>query len=186
MFRALSSGVALALVAGLTVLAVPARAMPEFIPDLSSASIGSTTTLRAIVREQARLEVPALVVFTVTDVASDTPQDGTALVRATEVVLTPTHRLLVAIAPTSSAFVDAAGKSSWSATKVKWAGLALSGAVVPAGRLAGASEYQPLMSCSAGVASCSATLKFTLEADPSQTTAGSQTLVAAYRVSSVL
>lgn len=164
-----------------------ASASPEFVPDLNSGnSLANTSTFRAHVSEQARVEVPPLVVFNVTNVAMDTPQDGAAVIRVVDLVLAPNRKLLVTIAPQSDAFSDVAGQTSWSASKVTWSAVGTQGAVVRSGRLAGASAYVEVMTCSAGLPTCSATLKFVLEADESQLIAGTHTLVGVYRVSSVL
>ncbi len=164
-----------------------AVASPEFVPDLNSGNtLANTSTFRAHVNEQARVEVPPLVVFNVTNLAMDTPQDGTAVIRVVDLVLAQNRKLLVTIAPQSDSFTDVAGQVSWRASKVVWSVVGFQGAVSRSGRLAEASAHVEVITCAAGLPACGATLKFTLEADESQIVAGTHTLVGLYRVSSVL
>lgn len=158
----------------------------EFIPDLSQpVDLQSTTTFEIKMREQAKLEVPAFVLFDVVDVAKDTPQNGVADLMAKDIVLAPGHKLLVQIAATSDSFADQAGKPSYSASNVTWQHGAVQGGSGIDGNLGKANEYRDIMVCSAGGPCESAELKFTLVADPTQSVAGGHVLVGTYRASSI-
>ena len=159
----------------------------EFIPDLASpVTLAATTQFKINVKEQAKIEVPALVTFDVTDVALDTDQSGVSKVRATNIVLAPNHKLKVQIAAQTARFSDATGAPSYAASKVTWTHGAVTGGTGAAGALAGAGEFQDLLLCNAGGPCESASLKFKLLADPTQSVAGTHTLVGTYKVSSVI
>ncbi len=164
-----------------------AAAAPEFIPDLAGpAVLAAQTQVRVHVKEQARLEVPALVEFDVVNVAQNTDQTGVSRVRATAVVLAPNHKLKVQIAAATARFSDAAGAPSYLASKVTWTHGAVTGGAGTAGALAGAGEYQDLLLCDPGGPCETAALKFKLLADPTQSVAGTHTLMGTYKVSSII
>lgn len=159
----------------------------EFIPDLSAPfTAASTTTFRVCARQQARVTVPGLVVFNVTDVAQATPQDGTAAISADHIALFAGRHLEIAIAPAADAFVDETNQLSYAASKVSWAGLGSSQASVVPGAFVGAATYAPFLVCAANTNACAGTVQFTLAADPSQSVAGQHVLLGMYRVTSVL
>ncbi len=165
-----------------------ALAAPEFIPDLGAGpvNLGAQTEFRIYMKEQAKIEVPALVVFDVVDVAADTNQNGVSDVKATHIVLAPLHKLKIQIAAAAASFTDGTGAASYAASKVTWTHGAVSGGVGAPGALAGAGEYQDLMLCDRQGPCESAALKFKLLADPSQSVAGTHTLMGNYKVSSVV
>lgn len=174
-------------IAAVSVLAGGSSFAAEFIPDLSGpAVLGAQTQFRVHVKEQARLEVPALVEFDVVNVAQDTEQTGVSKVRATAIVLAPNHKLKVQIAAAAARFSDQAGAPSYLASKVTWTHGAVTGGTGTAGALAGAGEYQDLLLCNAGGPYETALLKFKLLADPTQSVAGSHTLMGTYKVSSII
>lgn len=159
----------------------------EFIPDLSEpTALGLHTTFQVRVREQAKLEVPALVSFEVTDSTLPTPQTEPSLVRATGIVLQPDHSLLIQIAAGASYFTDAQGVSTYAASKVTWAHGAVTGGQGITGTLGAPGDYRPLLVCQPGGACESASLRFVLGADPEMHSAGTHTLVCSYRASSIL
>ena len=159
----------------------------EFIPDLASpVTLAAQTQFRVNVKEQAKIEVPALVVFDVIDVAQDTDQNGVSKVRATAIVLAPNHKLKIQIAAAANTFTDAAGAASYAATKVTWSHGAVTGGTGTAGALGTAGTFQDLMLCDSGGPCESASLKFKLLADPTQSVAGTHTLMGTYKVSSVI
>lgn len=161
--------------------------LTQFIPDLSApVTLAIRTRFRARVRQQARIEVPATVVFNVTDVAQSTAQEGTSLLRASSIVLRPQHRLRIQIAAATNNFADQTGQASYPASKVSWVHGAVSGGTGRNDQLGGANVYRTIMTCNAGGPCTSAALKFTLSADPTQSASGMHTLVGHYRVSSVL
>lgn len=165
--------------------AADARAS-EFIPDLGAPVVlTSQTQFKIVLKEQARVEIPATVVFNVTDVAVATPQEGTALIKATNVVVLPNHRLRIAIAPLANAFVDQTGQSSWAASKISWARVAQTNGNARAGTFSNAGIYKTILTCQRHVSACQGTYKFTLGADPAQTMAGQHILYGSYRVSSI-
>ena len=158
----------------------------EFIPDLGAPVVlTSQTQLKIVLKEQARVEIPATVVFNVTDVAVDTPQEGTALIKASNIVALPNHRLRVAIAPLANSFVDQTGLASWAASKISWAKVTQTNGTARAGVFTTAGTYKTILTCNRHVSSCQGTYKFTLGADATQKMAGQHILYGSYRVSSI-
>ena len=130
--------------------------------------------------------MPALVEFDVVDVAAATDQNGVSKVRATNIVLAPTHKLRIQIAAAANSFTDSTGAASYSAANVTWAHGAVTGGSGSSGALGAAGAYQDLMLCDRQGPCESAALKFTLQADASQSVAGTHTLMGNYKVSSVV
>ena len=158
----------------------------DFIPDLSSPVVmASTTTFKIVLKEQARIEVPPLVVFNVNNVAVDTPQEGTALLKATNIVLLPTHRLRIDIAPMASNFVDSLGHNSWDAERVAWTRVSQTNGVLKPGNFGGAGVFINILTCNLGAKSCEGVIKFALSADAGQSVAGEHVLFGKYRVSTL-
>ena len=165
-----------------------ALAAPEFIPDLGAGpvNLAAQTQFKIHMKEQAKIEVPALVVFDVVDVNADTDQNGVSSVKATHIVLAPNHKLKIQIAAAAASFTDGTGAASYAASKVTWTHGAVSGGTGSAGALAGAGVYQDLMLCDRKGPCESAALKFKLLADANQDVAGEHTLMGNYKISSVI
>lgn len=159
----------------------------HFVPDIShETGLGEGVEITLRVKEQARIEVPSIVIFQVDDVTQDTPQAGYATLMAHNVVLATGHRLRIQIAAATATFTDELGHPSYAAAKVSWRHDAVVNGVGINGHLGGANEFTDILSCNPGTLCKTEQLKFTLGADAAQGVAGWHILMGNYRVSAVL
>ena len=146
-----------------------------------------TTTLTANVSEQARVTVPAGVLFNVTDVLSATAASGPATVTVQGIVLaSATKQLTVSIQANAASFTPpSVGDATWSASDVTWNAAAWSNATGAAGALSNAA-YAAVATCDADAASCSTSdLVLTLGGNAAVKRAGDHTLVVTWKFESI-
>lgn len=172
---------ALAAAAGFLAVAGTADAQTVIpLPDVSQ-----TTTLTAVVSEQARVIVPASVTFNVTDVNSSTSAAGVAVDVDGIVLSSATRQLRVSIQAAAASFAPAAGGATWSAGDVTWNAATWTNAGGASGTLSAAS-YGTVATCDANVATCSTTgLVFSLGANPAVQRSGNHTLTVTWKFEAI-
>jgi hypothetical protein len=151
------------------------------LPDTSQ-----TTTLTAVVSDQAKVAVPAGVTFAVNDIASNTTA-GAASVTVTNIVLaTATKQFRISLQADSATFTPpVGGAATWSATAVSWNAATWTNASGTAGTMS-SSAYNTVATCTADAATCSTTgLTFTLAADTTVKRSGNHTLVVRWKFESI-
>ena len=151
------------------------------VPDTSQ-----TTTLTAIVSDQARITVPAGVTFTVSDVSAATNASAASVTVSSIVLATATKQLRVSVQADAAAFTPpAVGATTWAAGDVTWNAASWTNAAGAAGTLSN-SAYNPVATCTADVSSCSTTgLTFTLAPNAAVRRSGSHTLVVRWKFESI-
>lgn len=147
------------------------------LPDQSQ-----TTELRAVVGEQARINVPASITFNVSSVASVTT--ASADITIDNIVLSaPTRTVRVSVQAAAAAFTPpAGGGNTWSAGEVSWVAGSWVGGTGVAGALTNAG-FTTMANSGAGVSALSVTgLQFALAANPLVNRAGTHSLSMTWRV----
>ncbi len=176
-------GVVTALCGSAVLLSAPQASAQTSVslPDTSQ-----TTTFSATVSEQARVIVPATVVFTVTDVASATAASAAAVTIDQIVLSSATKQLRLSIQADAASFTAPGGSgTTWSASDVTWNAATWSNATGASGTL-GAGAFNTVATCNADVADCSTTgLVFTLGAKPAVNRAGTHTLTVTWKFESI-
>lgn len=147
------------------------------LPDTSQ-----TTTLTAVVTEQAQVTVPAGVTFNVLNVGANTSAAAASVTVQNIVLSSATRQLRVSIQANAASFTPpAVGDTTWSASDVSWNAATWTNATGTAGALTNAA-YTAVATCTADVSDCSTTgLVFTLAAQPAVRRAGNHTLVVTWR-----
>jgi len=152
------------------------------LPDSSQ-----STLLTANVSEQARITVPAALIFNVTNTAAIT--NGAAAVTVTNITLaTATKQLQISVEAGNLSFTPSVvGGTTWASSDVSWDAVAFSNAGVgTAGALAGVATYNIVQTCAVAVTDCSTlSLPFHLAAKPSVNYAGSHTLTMTWKFASI-
>ena len=145
-----------------------------------------TTTFTVNVSEQARVQVPANVTFTVTNVANPTTAPNASVTIDQIVLATATKQLMVSMRANAPAFTPpAVGAATWTAGAVSWGAAAWTNATGVTGVLNSAT-FQQIATCTAGVANCSTnSLSFTLAGNPAVQLSGNHTLVVTWRFESI-
>jgi hypothetical protein len=172
------------MVVALSIIAAgPASAQATIaLPDSSQ-----STTLTANVSEQARITVPASVMFNVTNTAAIT--NAAAAVTVTNITLaSATKQLQISVVAGNLSFTPSvAGGTTWTSSDVSWDAVAFSNAGVgTAGALAGVATYNIVQTCAVAVTDCStANLPFHLAAKPTVNYAGSHTLTMTWKFASI-
>ena len=151
------------------------------LPDQSQ-----TTTFTVNVSEQARVQVPANVNFTVTNVALATVAPAASVTIDQIVLATATKQLKVSMRANAAAFTPpAVGAATWTAASVSWGAAAWTNALGASGALNN-STFQDIATCTAGVSSCSTNaLTFTLAPNTAVQLSGNHTLVVTWRFESI-
>lgn len=151
------------------------------LPDTSQ-----TTTLTAIVNEQARVAVPANVSFNVTNVASNTAASAATVTVSNIVLDTATKQLKISIQANASSFTPpVVGATTWSAADVTWNNATWSSATGASGTLS-SSSFNQVASCDADAASCGTTgLVFTLGAKSTVQRSRNHTLIITWKFESI-
>lgn len=122
---------------------------PVTFPDASL-----TTTLTAIVSDQAVVRVPSAVTFVVDDAARGTDAAAAELQVTNIVVPSDTTTVRILARAGAPAFVPPRpGAVTWSASDVSWNSSAWSNATPTAGQLA-ADGFTSIATCDGGAASC--------------------------------
>jgi hypothetical protein len=157
-------------VAGVT--AAQAQVVITF-PDSSQ-----TTIMTADVTAQASVLVPPTVTFAVTNVAHSTTAAGVALSATNIILAQPTDELIIGIEAAAASFTPpVALATTWAATDVSWTAASFTGGTGSAGTALNNTAFQTVVTCTAGVSTCSTSaLAFTLAANTGVTTAGNHTL----------
>jgi hypothetical protein len=145
-----------------------------------------TTTLTAVVGDQARVTVPAGVTFTVADITSNTPAAAVSVTVSNIVLASAAKQLRISLQAEAAAFTPPiGGAATWAAGDVSWAAAAWANASGTAGTLSSAA-YNPVATCTADAASCStAGLTFTLAANAAVKRSGSHTMVVRWKFESI-
>ena len=157
------------------------------LPDAAQA-----TTFTAAVAEQARVTVPAGILFNVTNINSSTTDANVAISVQNIVLTSATKQLRISVAANAPSFTPPlAGVSTWSASDVSWTAGPGGGpnrwqnATGSAGTLSSAA-YQTVATCNADTSSCSISkLSVTLAAKPTVKRSGSHTLVVTWKFESI-
>ena len=165
-------------------LANPLRADAQVtvaLPDTSQ-----TTTLSAIVTEQARVSFPAAVTFAVSDVTSATPATGVSVTITNIVLGTATKQLKISLQADAANFTPpVVGSPTWGAGDVTWTAGSWTNATGSSGTLSG-SAYNTVATCAADAAACSTTgLVLTLGAKPAVQRSGTHTLTVRWKVEAI-
>lgn len=144
------------------------------------------TTLSADVSEQARVTVPSLVTFNVTNIGIATASGATSVTVDQIVLATAGKTLRMSVFANAAAFTPSvASAATWAAVDVSWsAGTFSNGGVGTAGILA--LTAVPVATCAADVAACSTTnLVFTLAPNALVKRSGSHTLGMTWKFESI-
>ena len=151
------------------------------LPDTSQ-----TTTLTATLNEQARIQVPAGVSFTVNDVSSATASSAASLTISNIALASATKQLKVSLQANAAAFTaPVSGATTWSASDVTWNAATWTNATGAAGTLSN-SSYNTIATCDADAAGCSTSaLTFTLGAKSGVRRSGNHTLVVTWKLESI-
>ena len=151
------------------------------LPDTSQ-----TTTLTATVNEQARIQVPAGVSFTVGDVSSATASSAASVTISNIALASATKQLKVSLQANAASFTPpVSGATTWSASDVTWNAATWSSATGAAGTLSN-SAYNTVATCDADAAGCSTSaLTFTLGAKSAVKRSGNHTLVVTWKFESI-
>jgi hypothetical protein len=151
------------------------------LPDTSQ-----TTTLTAVVNDQARVSVPSGVTFTVDDIASNTVASEASVTVTNIVLATASKQLKISLQSDTASFTPpVGGATTWSASDVSWNAASWTNASGTAGTLS-SSAYTTVATCTADAASCNTTaLAFTLAARTTVKRSGNHTLVVRWKFESI-
>lgn len=151
------------------------------LPDTSQ-----TTEATATVSEQAKVQVPAGVTFTVTDISSSTAAPAASVTVTNIVLATATKQLIVSIQAGAAAFSPSVAEAvTWSASDVSWNAATWTGATGATGTLSEAA-YNEVATCAADAAGCNtAGLIFTLAPKTTVQRSGNHTLNLTWKFDSV-
>jgi hypothetical protein len=173
--RCLAAGVLLSMLT-----AASAGAQTVSLPDTSV-----TTTLTAIVSEQATVSVPGNIAFNVTNITAGTT--ATASVSVSNIVLAnATKQITVSLQAAAAAFTPpVVGATTWAPADVSWNASTWTNATGASGTLS-SGAYTEVSTCAADAASCSTNdLTFTLAANPAVKRAGNHTLVVRWKFEAI-
>ena len=146
---------------------------------------GQTTTITAIVSEQASITLPSSMTFNVTNVRSSA--NTSAAVSVTNIVTdTAAKQIRISVQANAASFTPpVAGAATWTASNVSWAAGSWTNASGSAGTLSNIG-YTAVALGTANVGSLSiASLPFTLAADSSSTRSGNHTLIVTWKIESL-
>jgi hypothetical protein len=149
-------------------------------------SPASSTTLSANVSEQARVTVPSIVNFAVSNIAAATVAPAVSVTVDNIVLATAGKTLKISVLASAAAFTPSvASAATWAAVDVSWgAGTFSNGGVGVAGILA--LTAVPVATCAADVSACSSTnLVFTLAPNALVKRSGSHTLNMTWKIESI-
>jgi hypothetical protein len=145
---------------------------------------GTSVTFTATVPEQATINLPTAVGFTVNDISQGTTT--TAAVSVSNIVLgTATKQLKLSIQAGASGFTPpVVGATTWSAGDLSWNAPSWTGGSGNAAALSN-SAYTTVATADADTAAMNATLTFTLAAKSTVKRSGAHTLTATWKVESI-
>jgi hypothetical protein len=150
------------------------------LPDTSL-----TTSVAALVSEQARITVPATVTFNVSDVGASTAAAPATIAVDHIVLATATKQLKISLQANAASFTPpVAGTTTWDAGDVSWNAPTWTNATGASGTLS-SSTFTQVAACDTNTSACSTTaLVFTLAAKPAVRRAGTHTVVVTWKVES--
>lgn len=146
----------------------------------------ASTTLSADVSEQARVTIPAMVNFAVTDIANGTASNPVSVTVDNIVLATAAKTLKISVLASAAAFTPSvASAATWAAVDVSWGAATFSnGGTGVIGILA--LTAVPVATCAADVSACSTTdLVFTLAPNALVKRSGSHTLNMTWKIESI-
>jgi len=151
------------------------------LPDTSQ-----TTLLTATVSEQARVVVPASVLFSVGNISLSTAASAATVTVDRIVLATATKQLKISVQAAAASFTPPiVGATTWSASDVSWNASSWTHATGVSGVLSAVSFTQ-VATCDPAATDCSTTtLTFTLAAKPTIARSGAHTLVVTWKVESI-
>jgi hypothetical protein len=169
------------LVAGLALTAGLSAQTTVTLPNTSQ-----TTTLTATVSEQARVQVPASVGFTVNDIGIATAASAANITVSQIVTATATKQLKISIQANAAAFTPPVVSAiTWSASDVTWNAATWTSATGATGTLS-SSSYNEVATCDADATDCStADLVFTLGSKTTVQRSGNHTLNITWKFESI-
>lgn len=165
-------------------VALPVPAAAQIVVSLPSTTL--TTTMTATVSEQARVSVPAGVLFTVGDIGASTEATAAAVTVDQIVLASAAKQIRVSVQADAASFTPPdIGAPTRAATAVSWNAASWTNATGTQGVLSSAS-YNTVATCTAGVSDCSTNdLVFTLAPNTNITTAGSHVLTVTWKIESL-
>jgi hypothetical protein len=173
--------VALTLVFGSLSLPVFAQ-VAVTLPDTSQ-----TTTLNAVVAEQAKVQVPAAVSFTVNDISAITYSANQSVTITNIALATATKQLQISLQANAANFTPpVALAATWAASAISWdSDDVWTNATQSTGTLS-SSAYTTVATCTANSAGCSTTgMVFNLAANTSVLRSGTHSLVVTWKFASI-
>lgn len=144
-----------------------------------------TTSVSAVVSEQARITIPASITFSVSDVGSSTAAAATTVSLDRIVLGSATKQLKISLQAGAADFTPpVAGATTWAATDVSWNAATWTSATGAAGTLS-SGTYVEVATCDANATGCSTSgLVFTLAAKPTVQRAGTHSVVVTWKFES--
>ena len=151
------------------------------LPDTSQ-----TTLMSVTVSEQARVNIPATIGFSVTNVGAETLANPASVAIDQIVLASATKQLRISLQANAASFTPPnVGDTTWSAGDVSWTAGSWTAATASSGTLS-QSAYATIATCTAGATACSTTgLVFRLAAKPTVQRSGTHTLTVTWKVESI-
>ena len=152
------------------------------LPDTSQ-----TTTLNAVVAEQAKVQVPAAVSFTVNDIAAITYSANQSVTITNIALATSTKQFQISLEANAANFTPpVALAATWAASAISWdSDDVWTNASQSTGTLS-SSAYTTVATCTANSAGCSTTgMVFNLAANTSVLRSGTHSLVVTWKFASI-
>ena len=145
-----------------------------------------TTTLTAVVSDQARVQLPSGISFNATSVERPIESDAVSVLLDRIVLPTPTAQVRLSVQAAATSFTPPiAGVTTWDAADVSWTAGQWSNAEGGAGTLS-PTTYSTIATSHADVSSSSTDgLFFTLAAKPTVTRAGNHTLAIVWKIEAI-
>ena len=167
--------------AGLLGVSTAAAQIVVVLPDSSQ-----TTTVSAVVNEQARVSVPAGIAFSVTNVGAATDALPAAVSVDQIVVASATRQLRISLRADAASFTPpVGGATTWAAGDVSWNAASWTAATGAAGSLS-AATFSTVATCDPGATACATSaLTFSLAAKPAVQRSGTHTLIVTWKVESI-
>jgi hypothetical protein len=168
---------AVSLLAGVSAYAQTTVALPDS---------SQTTSVTALVSEQAQVTVPASVTFNVSNVSASTAASAASVTVSNIVLGTATKQLKVSMKANAAAFTPpVALATTWDAADVTWNAATWTSATGAAGTLSSA-VFTEVATCAADAAGCSTTgLTFTLGPKTTVKRSGNHTLTLTWKFESI-
>ncbi len=168
----------------LTVVTAGLASAQEVVTMPGNAS--SLTTLTAVVSDQARITVPSVVTFNVTNIAAATVASGVSFLADNIVLSSASATLNVSLIGNAPTFTAPLASPTWAVADVSWGVAAFTAGTAVAGTLAATAV--PVATCAAAVATCGTTgssLVFTLAPKTTVTRSGNHTLTMTWKFASI-